>query len=110
MRSCLVEIADNAPHEIDFDLAAEMSRSNWRYRHAMAALSAFVGLRNSFRTRMDFASERKRLRLDTFVQLNFELEVRHRIEDTQERKDIMAMLRDGNYSRVKNWNRRERAY
>ena len=105
MRSSLADVGDNVPHEIDFDLAVEMSGSNWRYRHAGEAVSAFISLRNSFRSRMDFASERKHLRQDTFAQLGFELEVRHRIEDAQQRKDIMSMFRDGDYGKVRNWSK-----
>jgi rubredoxin len=109
MRPCLNEIADNVAHDIDFDLAGEMAASNWRYRHARDAASAFVGLRNSFRTQMEHANDpahlrwNPHLRQDTFARLDSILEIDHRMEDPQGRKDVMSMFKDGDYGPVATW-------
>jgi rubredoxin len=109
MKASLVEVADNIAHEIDFDLAAEMSGSNWRYRHAQEAVSAFVALRNRFRAQMEHAANPEYLRTnpylrqDTFLQLDSILEWDHRIEAPQQRKDVMTMFKDGDYSLVLTW-------
>jgi hypothetical protein len=109
MKASLVEVADNTAHEIDFDLAGEMSGSNWRYRHAKEAVSAFVALRTTFRTQMEHAAApeylRKNpyLRQDTFLRLDSILEWDHRIEDPQQRKDVMIMFKEGDYGLVLTW-------
>ncbi|MBY5511862.1 hypothetical protein [Rhizobium leguminosarum] len=109
MTASLVDVADNVPHEIDFDLAGEMSASNWRYRHATEAVSAFVALRDTFRARMtsaanpDYLRKNPYLRHDTFLRLDSVLEIDHRMGDPQQRKDVMTMFRDGDYGLVLTW-------
>lgn len=109
MRASLREVADNMAHVIDFDLAAEMSGSNWRYRHAREAVSAFAALRNTFRTQMEHAADPEYLRMnpylrqDTFLRLDSILEWDHRIDDPQQRKDIMTMFKNGDYGLLLTW-------
>ncbi|MUO91740.1 hypothetical protein GOZ97_16515 [Agrobacterium vitis] len=93
---------DNVPHEIDFELAGEMSSSNWRYRHARNAVSEFVNLRNTFRTKMSHAAKWD-TRESTFITLDQMLEFDHRLEDPQQRKDVMTMFRSGEYGLVLTW-------
>ena len=86
-----------------------MSGSNWRYRHAKEAVSEFVALRNTFRVQMEHAADpefrRKNpyLRQDTFSRLDHILEWDHRIENPQQRKDVMTMFKGGDYSLVLTW-------
>ncbi|MCZ7454387.1 hypothetical protein [Rhizobium rhizogenes] len=109
MKASLIQICDNAPHEIDFELAGEMAASNWRYRHAKEAVSEFSSLRSSFRAQMEHAADPQylrrnpHLRHDTFLQLDGILQIDHGMDDPQQRKDVMTMFKEGNYGLVLTW-------
>lgn len=93
MKAVLAGIENHMPHEINFDLAWELAKANFRYRSAGEALSAFSSLRSTFKRQMEFAAKYPEARQDGFVRLSFELEVERRIDDPQERKEIRRCSR-----------------
>ncbi|MBY5732184.1 hypothetical protein HFO26_18135 [Rhizobium leguminosarum] len=97
MKAVLAGIENHMPHEINFDLAWELAKANFRYRYAGEALSAFSNLKSTFKRQMEFAAKYPEARQDVFERLTFELEVERRIGDPQERKEIMTMLKDDDY-------------
>jgi hypothetical protein len=92
MKSVLTEVADHRRHEIDMDAAERLSRGNGRYLVAARALEAFESLKASFRTKMDFARRHPEARRRIFEDLDFELRVRHGIDDPRERAEIMKEI------------------
>tara|TARA_R110002020_G_scaffold69730_9_gene181443 strand:- start:18332 stop:19864 length:1533 start_codon:yes stop_codon:yes gene_type:complete len=101
MKVVLAGVGDHSPHDVDFAEAAGLAAGNRSYRQAIQAMDAFAMLRTAFRSKMKFASDHPELRKEAFERLDFELKVERGIEDAQERKEIMTMLRDGDYGRVR---------
>jgi hypothetical protein len=92
MKSVLKEAVNHRRHEIDMDEAERLSRGNGRYLAAAQAMDAFESLKASFRTRIDHARRNPRFRRDIYIDLHFLLRVEHRMEDEQERKDVIRRI------------------
>lgn len=93
MRSVLIKTVDHMRHEIDVDLAEQLTAANWKYQDAVRAMSAFTALRDRFQSKMDYATQQPEARQMVFENLDFELRIDRRIEDPKERKDIMVRLK-----------------
>lgn len=101
MRSVLSEVSHHVPHVLDFERGGELLMANLRYRQSVEAMSAFNSLREEFRFRIKWAMEVPAERDRRFKDLDFRLEVQHGIGDPQERKLIMRIIKDGDFSQIR---------
>ncbi|OJF93248.1 hypothetical protein AX760_25060 [Pararhizobium antarcticum] len=99
MKSVLSSVSGHAPHDIDFELGASLAFANLPYRQATDAMSEFTTLRDDFKRLMKMGADGPEERRMAFEELDFRLKVYHSIDDPQERKEIMAMIKDGDYGR-----------